>query len=165
MKKKIKNVGSVIFFVLLYLNAFFALAAEKPFELYKQTVYTSLEGLPQNSIFSIVQTPDGFIWLATNAGIARFDGVHFDVFNRENTPGMISDNTEFLLVDRQGVLWIATYQGGIMCYKNGIFEKKYTQTDGLVSNNIRVILESRDGSSSFWIGTVSGLNRLRKTNI
>jgi signal transduction histidine kinase/ligand-binding sensor domain-containing protein/CheY-like chemotaxis protein len=165
MKKKIKNLGYVIFFVLIYLHAFIALAVEKPFELYIQTVYTSLEGLPQNSIFSIVQTPDGFIWIATNAGIARFDGVHFDVFNRENTPGMISDNSEFLMVDSQGVLWIATYQGGIMCYKNGIFENKYTQSDGLVSNNVRVILESRDGSSSFWIGTVNGLNRLEQGKI
>ncbi len=165
MKKEIKNLGAVIVFVLIYLQAFFAVAVEKPLELYKQTVYTSLEGLPQNSIFSIVQTPDGFIWLATNAGIARFDGVHFDVFNRQNTPGMISDNSEFLLVDRQGILWIATYQGGIMSYQNGIFENKYTQSDGLVSNNVRVILESRYGSSSFWIGTVDGLNRLEQGKI
>jgi two-component system sensor histidine kinase/response regulator len=167
MKKKVKNLRSVIFFVLMliYLHAFFAAAVEKPLELYKQAIYTSKEGLPQNSIFSIVQTPDGFIWLATNAGIARFDGVHFDVFNRGNTPGLISDNSEFLLVDSRGVLWIGTYQGGIMCYNNGIFESKYTQSDGLVSNNIRVILESRCGSSCFWIGTVSGLNRLEQGKV
>jgi ligand-binding sensor domain-containing protein len=141
------------------------LAVEKPLELYKQRVYTTLEGLPQNSIFSIVQTPDGFIWLATNAGIARFDGVDFDIFNRGNTPGMISDNSEFLLVDRQGILWIATSQGGIMCCKNGVFENKYTQTDGLAGNNVRVILESRNDSASFWIGTAGGLNRLEQGEI
>ena len=69
--------------------------AEKPLELYKQTVYTSEDGLPQNSIFFITQTPDGFIWLATNAGIARFDGIEFDVFDRENTPALIA--TEHVL--------------------------------------------------------------------
>jgi len=165
MKNKIKNLRTVIVFVVIYLHALFAGAVEKPLELYKHTVYTSKEGLPQNSIFSIVQTPDGFIWLTTNAGIARFDGVDFDVFNLENTPGLISDNSEFLLVDRRGVLWIGTYQGGIMWYKNGIFEEKYTQIDGLVSNNIKVILESLDDSSSFWIGTVNGLNRLESRKI
>jgi signal transduction histidine kinase/ligand-binding sensor domain-containing protein/CheY-like chemotaxis protein len=165
MKEKIKNLCPVIFFVLIYLHTFFAVAVEKPFELYKQTVYTSLEGLPQNSIFSIAQTPDGFVWLATNAGIARFDGIDFDVFNRETTPDLISDNSKFLLVDRRGILWIAMSQDGIMCYKNGIFENKYTQSDGLMSNNVLVILESRDGSSSFWIGTVSGLNRLEQGKI
>jgi signal transduction histidine kinase/ligand-binding sensor domain-containing protein/CheY-like chemotaxis protein len=137
--------------------------AEKPLELYKQTVYTSEDGLPQNSIFFITQTPDGFIWLATNAGIARFDGIEFDVFDRKNTPALINDVSEFLLVDQGGVLWIATRKGGFTCCKNGIFEKSYTTKDGLVSNDVRAILTSHDGSK--WIATAGGLNRLERGKI
>ncbi|MCK4762490.1 MAG: hypothetical protein KAW12_09860 [Candidatus Aminicenantes bacterium] len=58
-------------------------AAEKPLNLYKRKIYTSRDGLPTNSVFDIVQTPDGFIWMATDAGITRFDGVDFEVPPKE----------------------------------------------------------------------------------
>ena len=44
------------------------------------------QGLPQNKVTAIVQTRDGFLWMGTYSGLARFDGVHFDVFDQDNTP-------------------------------------------------------------------------------
>ncbi|NIM16019.1 MAG: hypothetical protein GTO45_28795, partial [Candidatus Aminicenantes bacterium] len=91
------------------------------------------------------------------------DGVDFDVFNQENTPVLSDDIIRCLLVDRSGVLWISTRRGGIICYKNGGFEKSYTTKDGLLSNDVPAISQSHDGS--LWIGTANGVNRLESGKI
>jgi ligand-binding sensor domain-containing protein len=53
---------------------------------YHLNVWSADDGLPQNVIRGIAQTPDGYLWIATLDGLARFDGLHFTVFNRSNTP-------------------------------------------------------------------------------
>src|ERR1700737_4285582 len=53
--------------------------------------WTADNGLPQNSVSGIVQTRDGYLWLATVDGLARFDGVRFTVFNKSNSPGYINN--------------------------------------------------------------------------
>jgi ligand-binding sensor domain-containing protein len=50
--------------------------------------WTTENGLPQNSVLSIQQTPDGYLWLTTFDGLVRFDGVRFTVFNKANSPGL-----------------------------------------------------------------------------
>ena len=55
---------------------------------YRLDAFTADNGLPQNVIRGIHQTSDGYIWIATFDGLARFDGVHFTVFNKSNTPGL-----------------------------------------------------------------------------
>src|SRR5664279_5161584 len=62
-----------------------ALDPTKAITQYVQDVWTTRDGLPQNSVYSIAQTRDGYIWLATQEGLARFDGVRFTVFDRSNT--------------------------------------------------------------------------------
>ncbi|MGD1089640.1 MAG: two-component regulator propeller domain-containing protein, partial [Verrucomicrobiota bacterium] len=49
------------------------------------------EGLPQSSVISVIQTRDGYLWLGTLNGLVRFDGIHFTVFDENNTPGLDSD--------------------------------------------------------------------------
>ena len=70
-------------------------------------------GLPQNTVNAIVQTRDGYMWLGTHDGLARFDGVRFKVFGLEN--GLPSVDILSLFVDHQDTLWIGTYGGGL-CY-------------------------------------------------
>jgi len=50
--------------------------------------WTVDDGLPQNSVLGITQTPDGYLWFATYNGLVRFDGVKFTVFDTSNTPEM-----------------------------------------------------------------------------
>jgi len=68
---------------------------------YHVTRYTTEQGLPQNTIRALLQTRDGYLWVGTLAGLARFDGVAFDVFNTGNTPEMINDAINALAEDRQ----------------------------------------------------------------
>ncbi len=63
------------------------------------------EGLPQSSVNDIIQTKDGYIWLATYGGLVRFDGNTFTNYNRSNTPGMIADRIIELFEDADGGIW------------------------------------------------------------
>ena len=78
------------------------------------------DGLPQSSVNDIIQTRDGYIWLATFGGLVRFDGVNFTVFDRSNTPGMLSDRILGLLEDRNGALWLKTERGFLRFTDTGV---------------------------------------------
>ena len=79
---------------------------------YRFDSWTTDNSLPQNSVFSIVQTPDGYLWLTTLDGLARFDGVRFTVFNPKNS--LFADNrVKDVFTDREGTLWIATDTKGL----------------------------------------------------
>jgi signal transduction histidine kinase/ligand-binding sensor domain-containing protein len=97
--------------------------------------WTTENGLPQNSINEILQTRDGYIWLATFGGLVRYDGVQFTVFNRGNTKGLGSNRILCLLATPDGALWIGTEDGGVSRFKDGLFTA-YTTADGLPENKI-----------------------------
>src|SRR5690349_10901960 len=72
------------------------------------------EGLPQNSVITIIQSWEGYLWLGTLDGLARFDGVRFEKFYDANTPGLNSTKVVKLLEDSRTNLWIATENAGIV---------------------------------------------------
>src|SRR5215467_3372591 len=88
---------------------------------YVSRVWRTQDGLPENRIRAIAQTPDGYLWIGTSSGLARFDGVRFLVLSRFNTPSMRDDNIRALAVARDGGLWAATDGGGVLHYRNGVF--------------------------------------------
>ena len=65
-------------------------------------------GLPHNTVRAIAQTANGYLWLGTENGLARFDGVRFENFGRENTPLLQDPNVQFLQTDTGGTLWVGT---------------------------------------------------------
>jgi diguanylate cyclase (GGDEF)-like protein len=134
-----------------------ALDPQKAISQYIQTVWTTETGLPQTSIYSVAQTGDGYLWVGTELGLARFDGVRFTVYNRRNTKSLPADYISHLLGARDGSLWIGT-DSGLVHMKNGAWTT-YTVHDGLSSNDIRALFESSDGS--LWVGTAHGLDRLK----
>ena len=93
-------------------------AAEYGFDVWT----TTADGLPQNSVSGIVQTPDGYLWLATFDGLARFDGVKFTVFDKGNSPGIINNRFEGIYADREGRVWAFTESGILTVYREGVFE-------------------------------------------
>jgi len=85
-------------------------------------VWNTDEGLPDSTVVSIAQTPDGYLWLGTLfGGLARFDGARFVNFHPGNTPEMRSIEIQKLLVDAQGTLWVGTIQGALISSRNGRF--------------------------------------------
>ncbi len=69
------------------------------------------QGLPENSANAMVQTADGYLWIATFNGLVRFDGMKFTVFNRSNTPELPSDGIINLHLDQSGRMWISALKG------------------------------------------------------
>ena len=117
------------------------------------------DGLPQDNVVSIAQTPDGYLWLGTEEGLARFDGLRFTVFDKSNTPELKSNDIYALLVDRTGNLWIGTGGGGVLRMSQGKFVAFTTQS-GLSNDSVLSLGEDRD--HAIWIGTEGGgVNRLK----
>lgn len=115
-----------------------------------------------NTVMAITQTQDGYPWLGTEAGLARFDGIKFEVFSHENTPAFSSSIIISLMVDRSGTLWIVTQLGGIIRFRNQKFEA-FTGYSHLLSNEVWCMMESSD--NSFWIGSKTGLSRLTRAGL
>ncbi|HEV8183514.1 MAG TPA: two-component regulator propeller domain-containing protein [Candidatus Angelobacter sp.] len=125
----------------------------KPISQYVHKVWQSDDGLPQNSAQAMLQTNDGYVWIGTQEGLVRFNGVEFKVFNKSTTDAI--RDVRVLYQDREGALWIGTFGGGLVRYQNGQFTN-YTANSGLSNNSISCILQDRQGN--LWVGTENGLN-------
>lgn len=123
--------------------------------------WTTDNGLPHNSIHAVRQTRDGYIWLTTGDGLVRFDGLHFRVFNKSNTPAISSNSFSVFTLheDREGALWAGTWHGGVIRYKDGQFTS-YTTKDGLPNNSVVRIDEDDEGT--VWIFTNPGLTQWKQ---
>lgn len=125
---------------------------------YQQYVWQDQHGLPQNGVLAITRTRDGYLWLGTFEGAARFDGVRFTIFDPNNTPEFKSGQILALVEDRAGNLWLGTNGGGLVRHTNDAF-RLYTTADGLSSNFVNALAEDADGNVC--VGTNGGLNRFR----
>jgi len=84
-------------------------------------VWSVKDGLPQHTVNAIAQTPDGYLWVATDGGLARFDGFVFRSFDKRDTPLLRSNRVRSLAVDKNGKLFIGMFENGIGYYHNGSF--------------------------------------------
>ena len=120
---------------------------------YIQDVWQTEQGLPQNTITAIAETPDGYLWLGTREGLVRFDGVRFTVFDSRTTPELGHNWVLCLLADRAGRLWIGTSGGGVVRLEQGRFTR-YAEPDGLPGEQVSSLFEDRKGR--LWVGTDGG---------
>ncbi len=117
------------------------------------------EGLPQNAVQALAQTHDGYIWVGTVRGLARFDGVHFTVFDPQNTPALEHASITALCQSHDGTLWIGTAGGGLTQLRDGHFTH-HGLTDDPRANSVKCILE--DKHKALWVGTLGGLFRYQQ---
>ncbi len=122
--------------------------ADSPF---LQTRWTTENGLPQNTVNAIAQMPDGYLWLATFGGLARFDGIKFTIFNTSNTPQLKSNRITALYVGRNGTLWIGTETNDIVRYQNGEFSFFNSLPTSVSYSYIQTFYEDRVGT--IFVGT------------
>ena len=81
--------------------------------------------LPSSTVTSIAQTPDGYLWVGTYNGLARFDGARFVTFDPVNQPELTQTRVEGLFLDANGTLWINTFRGGLTSYRHGVFKNEF----------------------------------------
>jgi diguanylate cyclase (GGDEF)-like protein len=123
---------------------------------YRRDVWNTREGLPQSSVEAIAQTPDGYLWLGTQEGLARFDGIGFVVFDKANTPALRHNRVTALLADREARLWIGTEGGGVTRLEHRAFST-FGEAEGLPNPRIRAI--AQDAGGTVWVASDGGLSR------
>jgi len=108
------------------------------------SVWTNENGLPQTTINAIAQTTDGYIWMGTEEGLVRFDGIRFVVSDRQSAPALHSPFVMSLFESPDGTLWIGTYGGGLARLRNGRIEA--FRPDLLGSDRIREFHAAANGA-------------------
>jgi signal transduction histidine kinase/ligand-binding sensor domain-containing protein len=167
--------GGLLAFAFTALQAL-ALDNAKELSTYGRQTWQTESGLPQNTIHAILQTRDGYLWLGTEGGVVRFDGLKFVVYDTQNTPKLRSNNIRSLFEDRQGALWIGTADG-LIRLKNSEFSI-LTADQGLPmlpDSNIgaavpedlkhllpskRIVATYQDKEGTLWVSTDRGVARI-----
>jgi ligand-binding sensor domain-containing protein/signal transduction histidine kinase/CheY-like chemotaxis protein/HPt (histidine-containing phosphotransfer) domain-containing protein len=119
------------------------------------------EGLPQSSVQAIARTPDGYLWVGTQEGLARFDGVRFSVFVGARDIDIPDKHISVLFVDAAGRLWVGT-RSGIAVLDNGSF-KSLSRFPELAHAYVRAIVQ--DSAGHLWVGTERGLVEIDGENV
>jgi ligand-binding sensor domain-containing protein/signal transduction histidine kinase len=125
---------------------------------YSVRIWQSDDGLPQNSVFAITRTRDGYLWVGTHEGLARFDGLRFVTVDDPAAPELRRGWITALCATSDGSLWIGVEGSGVCRLQSGKVTR-FSEAEGLASNQPRCLLEGRDGS--IWIGTENGLSRYK----
>ena len=140
-------IAFLIVLVCLHAECSLALDAGKNLQQYVLRTWTSEQGLPQNSVRAILQTRDGFLWIGTRGGLARFDGASFVLYKAGSPNSIPSNSVTGLAQDRDGSLWIST-AGGLTQYRNGRFHT-YGSRDGLPAGSIWRV--AADPAGGLWV--------------
>jgi diguanylate cyclase (GGDEF)-like protein len=111
------------------------------------------QGLPQGSVQSMHQSRDGYLWVGTLEGAARFDGVRFTVFDKGNTEGFKHNDVQVICEDAQGRLWFGTWSG-LTVLEGGRF-RYVPLPEGFRDSAVNALVEAKDGG--LWVGTSKGL--------
>ena len=125
---------------------------------YVSTIWKAEQGLPQNSALALCQTRDGYLWIGTEEGAARFDGAQFKIFDQEIVPNLSAGYIISFYEQRDGTLWMGTRGGGLIRHRynqGGSEFVAFDSTKGLNAADVWAIIEDRSGT--LWIGTENGL--------
>ena len=114
-------------------------------------IWNTADGLPQSSVIALTQTRDGYLWLGTLNGLARFDGNTITPFNVNNTPGLPSDRIVFLFEDSQTNLWLGTDNAGLCLIANGAVKN----VEGGAAAG-KIIYAREDESGAVWFCAADG---------
>jgi PAS domain S-box-containing protein len=127
----------------------------------KFQTYSTPEGMTHNKVNTVLEDQAGDLWIGTDGGLDIFREGRF--ISSDITSYFKGIRIRHLYQDQEGVIWVSTYsQLGSVAYQDGKFRSYSTKT-GLSSNRCRVTMKARNGD--IWIGTSSGLNRIRGNNV
>jgi ligand-binding sensor domain-containing protein/signal transduction histidine kinase/DNA-binding response OmpR family regulator len=144
-----------VFAILAFIvsRASFALDPSLRLSQYQLENWQVQDGMPQSSAQAIARTADGYLWIGTQEGLARFDGVRFTVFAGGRDVDIPNKYISALFVDAGGQLWVGT-RSGIAVLEQGHF-RSFGKFASLAHANVRTIAQDRAGH--IWVGTETGL--------
>ncbi|MGN6555920.1 MAG: sensor histidine kinase [Verrucomicrobiota bacterium] len=146
--------------VMLGATVSFALEPTPVTDSYSVRTWQAEDGLPENRVLGIVQSSDGFLWVATQGGVVRFDGVRFQRVRVDGSPGLIGGTMRVLLSDSAGRIWLAKEGGVVVCF-DGQQVRTITPDQGLPKNETQRSM-AVDGEGGLWIAyTIGKVIRLR----
>ena len=122
-------------------------------------VWQTDDGLPNNQVTSIVQGRDGYLWVGTLVGLARFDGFRFTKFSCSNPGGSQDEGVNDLWPSRAGGLWIRTRSGSLVCLDPD-FSRTVPAAKGLPEMRVTAAVEDNDGC--LWIAYPDAVWRVKK---
>lgn len=134
-----------------------ALDPRRPVEAYGRDVWQTDQGLPQNSVNAILQTRDGYLWIATWDGVVKFDGVRFVLVEPPAGADRRARRTVVLHEDPSGAVWAGTEGGGLVRWSGGV-ATRFTTREGLPDDRVVGVATGPEGD--LWVSTASGLARL-----
>ena len=128
---------------------------------YLVDVWDTENNLPSSTVTAIAQTPDGYLWVGTYNGLARFDGVRFVTFDPVNTPALSQTRVQGLFFDANGTLWINTFRGGLTSYRDGVFRNEWPdQADVRFAHHARgFVVQSGHVRHAIWRSTAARSGR------
>ncbi len=119
-----------------------ALPGQQPQAMQHQS-WSTEAGLPQSSVHQILQSRDGYLWLATEGGVVRYDGVAFTVLSHDTDPNFTSDDITSLAQDGAGNLWFGTSDGLIERTQDRT--RRFGEADGMVGESVSSLSLAKDG--------------------
>ena len=149
-----KRKGLLLICLIISLNLYAQFSSSSDFV---TRIWTTADGLPANSVSSVIQTSDGYMYFGTYEGLVKFDGYDFITINKYSDYqgkkyGFVSARA--LLEDSEGNLWVGSNDEGV--YKiEGDSCISFTTADGLCNNSVRSLAE--DKNHNIWVGTASGI--------
>jgi len=132
----------------------------KPLTQYHLESWQTRDGLPTNGIRALAQDGDGFLWLGTEAGLVRFDGVEFQTFDRNSTPALKATDVTALFVDNVNRLWIGTDDGSVLRRRDGVFEE-FSQVR--LSGSISAFYQDQRGV--IWVAGGDAVGRVSENSL
>jgi len=125
---------------------------------------TAADGLSQNNVFDIVQDKEGFIWIATENGLNRYDGYDIVHYKKDiSKPKSLADNViRKLFIDRTGSLWVGTAKGiSVYDSQKDNFNNYYLEGNEKNFTNNNIIWDIfQDSQGSIWVSTETGIHKL-----
>lgn len=122
---------------------------------YSARIWLAEDGLPENRVVGVVQSADGFLWVATQNGVVRFDGVTFQRVEMLGFPKLIAGTMRALVLDRAGKIWLAKEEGDTVFCFSGAQVQAVTPDQGLPKNEAQRSMAA-DGDGNLWISYSSG---------
>ena len=158
-----RRIPAMLLGCLLYASAW---AGPPPAAPWFETLHVG-DGLPSNEVYTVRQGRDGFIWIGTRDGLARYDGVDFRVWQHDpdDADSLPSNDVSALLIDRHGRVWCGGEASGLNALTDagGFRRYRHDKDDPASLGSDDVFAIAEDAAGTIWVGTyLGGLNRLRE---